>query len=431
MVYTFGLPRDEWIFGWFIASVHAVQHIFYRFIPPLIPILVVDLGTPLWQLGLLVSIYMFAGGAYQAPMGELSDRIDRRYILAVSVTAMSIGYLVFAIASTVGPHVPVVELFEYRFTGTYLLMSLGMFIAGIGYSGIHPVGYPLISANVSPENKGKVLGMWGSASKTGDAVAPLLVGVLVLVLAWEWIVVVVALLGFVYAAGCLILIRRGGYETRPATSTENGDGELALRSEPRRFLFPIVVILAFFLCLLFAGNGLLTFAPLFVSDVYGYSVSIASFELGPESVGNFYFGALLISAAVSQLVSGAVTDRYDHRTVIVSYLAVSTACLAVLATVSLSPLSLLLTFAVLGGTLYGINPARDALISDISPDAYEGRTFGYVFTIALIGSSAFPAVIGYLADVFGIRWSFGVLAAGTAIGVLTVGLLYSPHVYIN
>lgn len=431
MTFTFGLSRDEWVFGWFIASVHAVQHVFYRFVPPLIPILVVDLGTPLWQLGLLVSIYMFAGGAFQAPMGELSDRIDRRYILAASVAAMSVGYLVFVVAPTLGTRLPAVEPLGYRFTGTYLLMSLGMFVAGVGYSGIHPVGYPLISANVSPENKGKVLGMWGSASKVGDAIAPLLVGVLVLVVAWEWVVVTVALFGFAYAVGCLVLIRRGGYETRPDPASDEEDGGLALRSEPRRFLFPILVMLAFFLCLLFAGNGLVTFAPLFVSDVYGYSVSVAGFEFGPESVGNFYFGALLISAAVSQLVSGAVTDRFDHRAVIVSYLAVSTACLAVLATASLSPLTLLVTFTVLGGTIYGINPARDALISDISPDAYEGRTFGYVFTVALVGGSAFPAVIGYLADLFGVRWSFGVLAVGTAIGLLVVCLLYSPRVYVD
>lgn len=154
MAYTFNLPRDKWVFGWFIASVHAVQHVFYRLVPPLILILVTDLGTPLWQLGLLVSIYMFAGGAFQALMGELSDRIDRQIVLVASIVAMSIGYLVFATAPTLGGGLPAVEVVGYRLTGAYLLMSLGMVIAGISYSGIHPVGYPLISANVSPENKG-------------------------------------------------------------------------------------------------------------------------------------------------------------------------------------------------------------------------------------------------------------------------------------
>lgn len=428
---SYGFPRDELRFGWFISSAHAVQHVFYRFVPPLIPILVVDLESPLWQLGLLVSIYMFAGGVFQAPMGELADRVDRRYILSGSVVAMSIGYLVFVVGPFFGSFIPTTTFAGARFTGTFLIMCTGMFVAGIGYSGIHPVGYPLISANVSAQHKGKVLGMWGSASKIGDAVAPLLVAVLVLIIGWEWIVVSVALFGFVYAAAVIVVIRQQGYQTKPPapdSSTAGGDS-LAIRDKPRQFLFPIFVMLLFFFSLLFAGNGLVTFAPLFVSDVYGYAVGIGPYEFGPESVANLYFFVLLLSAAVSQLVTGTIADRYDYRAVIVACLGASTVLLILLSVITLSPIVLLLTFALLGATIYGINPVRDALISDISPDAYEGRTFGYIYTVALVGSSAFPMLIGYLADVAGIQASFGVLAFGTLFGIFCIGLLYSSRVY--
>lgn len=40
-------------------------------------------------------------------------------------------------------------------------------VVGIGYSGIHSVGYPLISGNVDLANTGKVLRMWDSAFETG------------------------------------------------------------------------------------------------------------------------------------------------------------------------------------------------------------------------------------------------------------------------
>lgn len=428
---SYNLPRDEWQFGWFISSVHAAQHIFYRFVPPLIPILVVDLNSPLWQLGLLVSIYMFSGGVFQAPMGEIADRVDRRYVLSGSIVAMSIGYLIFVVGPMLGSLIPATTVVGARFTGTFLIMCLGMFVAGIGYSGIHPVGYPLISANVSAQHKGKVLGMWGSASKIGDAVAPLLVAVLVLLIGWEWIVFGVALSGLAYAAAILVVIRRKGYQTVPLasdSSTDSGES-LVLRDDPQQFLFPILVMLLFFLSLLFAGNGLVTFAPLFISDVYGYSVNLGPYEFGPESVANLYFSVLLLSAAASQLVTGAIADQYDYRAVIVVCLFSSTVLLVLLAVVTLSPIALLATFALLGATIYGINPVRDALISDISPDAYEGRTFGYIYTVALIGSSAFPMLIGYLADIAGIQTSFGVLAAGTILGIFCIVLLYSPRVY--
>jgi hypothetical protein len=54
-------------------------------------------------------------------------------------------------------------------------MTLGMIIRGIGYSTIHPVIYPLISARISIDNRWKISGMWGSAPKLGDASAPFVV----------------------------------------------------------------------------------------------------------------------------------------------------------------------------------------------------------------------------------------------------------------
>lgn len=430
---TFGMTRDEWTFGALISSLHAVQHVFYRLVPPLIPILVVDLDSPLWQLGLLVSIYMFAGGLFQAPMGILSDRINRTYLAVPSIGMMAVGYLLFATAVAVGPLLPQIQLFEYVFTGTYLMMALGMLVAGIGYSGIHPVGYPLISSNITPENKGKVLGMWGSASKLGDAVAPVLVGVLVLVVSWEWILVGVAMFGFAYAGWLFGVLNRSEFDTHPPSThdetTDASDNDRAWRSEPRTFLVPMAVLLVFFFGILFAGNGLIAFAPAFVADVYGYSVSVAGIDFRPESVANFYFAVLLISAAVSQLVSGALADRFDHRAVLITYLGVSTICLLILAVLTLTPVTLLTIFAVLGGCIFGLNPVRDALVSDISPDDYEGRTFGYLYTIALVGSSAFPTVIGYLGDTLGLQASFGYLSLGTLLGFVCISLLYSTRIY--
>lgn len=184
----------------------------------MIPILA-GLDSPLWQLGSLVSIYLFAGDLGQAPKGVLVDTFDRRYILLPSIGLMSVGYLLFVLGSVVGSVVPPVQLFGHSFNGTYQFMSGGMFIAGVGYSGIHPVGDPLISSNISTEGKATVLGMWGSASKLGDTIAPLLIAALILILSWEWILVGVSLFGFLYA-GCgscsrLMTLRRVRHRRPP------------------------------------------------------------------------------------------------------------------------------------------------------------------------------------------------------------------------
>lgn len=428
----YGLSREEFVFGVLAASIHGCQHLFLRLFPPLIPILAVDLGASFWQLGLLVSVYMFAGGLFQAPMGVLSDRVDRRHLLVVAFLAMGVGYLVFVFAPRLGADLPALTLLGHTFDGTFQLMAVGMFVAGIGYSAIHPVGYPLISANVAPENKGKVLGMWGSASKVGDAAAPLLVGALIIAIAWEWILVGISLFGFAFAAFLALVFRRGAYETRPpATTADEDDGDVVreLLAAPRTFLFPMAAVVASFFFILFAGNGLLTYTPAFVTDVYGYSGAVLGVAFGPESIANFYFGLLLISGAVAQLVVGSVADASDHRLVLLVLLGLGGCGLLVLAALPLGPLMLAVAFVALGATLFGLNPARDALISDITPPAYEGRTFGYIWTLALVGSSGYPIVIGYIADTMGLRVSFGVLAVGAVGGMACIALLFSSRVY--
>jgi len=345
----FGLTSREWRFGLVVSSIHGIQHLFYRLVPPLIPILAVGMEASLWELGLLVSVFLFAGGLGQAPMGVLVDRFDRRYVLVPAIVCMSVGYLLFVGGSVVGSALPTLVVVEHIFSGTYLLMATGMFVAGIGYSAIHPVGYPLISANVDAEKKATILGMWGSASKIGDTLAPLSIGLFILIVPWEWILIGVSGFGFIYAGWLLRLLRRGTVETRPPRAPTVGPGtddqstgsvdratdpddrspdSVDRAAEPtggsRSFLVPISTILFAFCFVLFATNGLITFAPVFVTDVYGYSLSIAGLNIPPESVANAYFSALLLSGAASQLAVGAVANRYDYRLVLVALLAVTT-----------------------------------------------------------------------------------------------------------
>ncbi|WP_394742912.1 MFS transporter [Natronococcus roseus] len=429
----FGLRRRELFFATVISSVHAAQHVFYRLVPPLIPILAIDIDALLWQLGLLVSIFMFVGGLFQAPFGILADRVNRHYIASISIGTMATGYVIFSLSPILGAELPPIELLGDVFTGPFQLMALAMVVAGIGYSGIHPVGYPLITANISPENKGKVLGMWGSASKIGDALAPLFVGVFILFTSWELILLYIALFGYGYAIWLFIYLHNSQFDTQPPLSNKtNPSGGIVrelLRTDSREFLFPVAILLIFFFAILFAGNGLLAFAPAFVADVYGITFSIAGVTFQTESTANFYFALLLLSAMVSQLVTGILTDWFDSRTVIVLLLAVSTICFVTLAVFTLSPIILAFVFIVLGGSLYGLNPVRDALISDVSRPEYEGRTFGYVYTVALITSSIFPTIIGYLSDIIGIQSSFALLAVGTLLGLAVILLLYSPRIY--
>lgn len=228
------LSRDELFFGVLMAAVHGIQHLFFRLVSPLIPVLVVGLDSPLWQIGLLVSIYTFAGGLFQAPMGILADRIDRRFILVPSIGFMALGYLVFGLGALYGSGLPTLLVTGYPFTGFYQLMAVGMLVAVFGHSMIHPAGYSLMTANVSPEHKGKIFGVWGSAAKFGDASAPILVGLFILAFPWERIVLGLSVFELLFTLCLFGSSRLTDFDTSPP-KRDVGGGETAHNwlAEPR------------------------------------------------------------------------------------------------------------------------------------------------------------------------------------------------------
>lgn len=431
--------KHEWGFAGVLSLSHGAQHFFSRLIPPLIPIMAVQLQLPLWKLGLLITVYSLGSGFGQTPMGILSDKYDRRFLLPPGLGVLAGSYLLFGISPMVGPIVPELVGFGYVIEGSFLVMCLAMLIGGLGASVTHPTGYPLLNENMSENRHGKSLGMWGSAAKVGDAAAPATIAVLILVLVWNEILLVLGALGVLYAIVLFAVLSYDKYETLPpehASKQVDGEDEddesvSVWTGDMRIFVYPMLAVLLFFTTRMIATKGVNTFVPVFITDVYGYSFTYFGLDLAPESFANIYFSLLLLTAAIVQLGTGAITDLYDERKVLIGFLLLSTVALAVLSLVTLSPLALLLTLLVVGAGLWGLNPARDALISEISPPEREGRTFGYLWTVTQIIGAMSPLFIGLIADISGIQSSFRWLAVATFLSALAVGLLFSKRIYLD
>ena len=434
--YSMGVSHREWAFAILMSASHGAQHFFARLLPPLIPILAVKLSLPLWKLGLLISVYSFASGLAQTPMGILSDKYDRRYILPPGLAVMAFGYLIFGMAPSAGVLFPDLHFLEYTFSGSFLVMCIAMAVSGLGASVTHPTGYPLITANVDEDKKGKTLGLWGSAAKVGDAMAPALVGVLILVLVWNEILFLFGIVGIAFAVMLFVALGTDGFDTLPPEHETKPDDEGATdettvwEADRRLFVYPMLAVILFFTARTIATNGVNAFVPVFITDTYGYSFDYFGLSMGPESFANFYFSALLLTAAAVQLVTGGLTDTYDHRKVLVGFLVLATVALVLLSFVTLSPLLLFFVLLLVGAGLWGLNPARDALVSEISPPEREGRTFGYLWTLTKVIGSFSPVMIGYIADTVSIQDSFKYLALATTLAAVAVVLLFSERVYL-
>ncbi len=427
----FGLTGREARFAVLISSSHLAQHVYLRVVPPLIPVLAVVLEYPLWQLGLLLTMFGIGLSIAQAPLGILADRIDRVYLLPVGIVLAGIGYVMFAFAPTLGAPLPTITLLEYDFMGGFLAMSVAMIVVGVGLAIVDPAGYPMISENVAEDHRGTVLGYFGAASKLGDGLTPAVIAGLILVWSWESIVLAFGLVGVGYGLALFVALQGDAYETAPAAQRQDESERTDVRTiERRRFLYPVIAVYGFFLGSGFTSRGLGTFYPAFLAGVYAFSTEVMGTEIGPESLANLYFAVLLLAGAGTQLVLGSLADTRDHRTILVGCMAVATVGMIALALLPMHALTLVGVTILLGAGLFGVNPPRDAILSEVSPPEYEGRTFGYVFTAAGLTGAIFPTIIGYLMETVGFREGFVVLAAGTIVGMLSIATLYSDRVYL-
>lgn len=428
----YGLDARELRFALLVSSSHFAQHVYYRLLPPLIPVLAVALEYPLWQLGLLITVYSLGMGLAQAPLGVIADRMDRIYLLPSGIGITALAYILFAVAPILGQGIPAVTVLGYRFEGGFLVMCVSMVIVGVGLAVVHPAGYPMISDNISVTNKGKVLGLFGASSKFGDAVTPAIIAALILVISWESIILLFGIAGIVYSIALFLALGSDVYETRPAVNREEEPSQSSvniLSGDRRTYLYPFIAMYVFFIGTSWTSRGITTFFPAFVVSVYAFSFDAFGIHIGPESVANVFFAVLLVAGGLVQLILGGMADRYDPRQLLIACMAVATVGMVALALVDLPPIALGVVVLVLGVGLFGVNPPRDAILSDMSPPEYEGRTFGYIFTLVTLTGALFPTIIGYVLEVVGMREGFLLLAAGTIIAAGAIALLYSENVY--
>ena len=85
-----------------LATLYVVRMLGLFMVLPLIAIYSADLaGTTPFLLGLAVGAYGFTQASLQIPMGWLSDRIDRRLVIVLGLSMLTLGSVVAAMSSTI------------------------------------------------------------------------------------------------------------------------------------------------------------------------------------------------------------------------------------------------------------------------------------------------------------------------------------------
>ncbi len=399
-----------------VSGGHFLSHFYILALPPLFPLLKVELGVSYAALGAALTAYNLASGLAQTPAGFLVDRVGaaRVLIAGLAIEAAAIGIL--------------------GLTASFAAMVVLLFVAGLGDSVFHPADYAILSARVARRRLGRAFSIVTFAGYLGFAVAP---GVMVAVAAaadWRSGLMAASLVGLAMA-GLMFANRRvmgEGEEDRAppsAAASQRGaskrDGEEDARKAAggiRAFLLsgPVLLLFLFYVASAMGSGGLQSFSVAALTALYDAPLASVSVALT----------AFLVTNAGGILLGGVIADhtRYHGAVAVIGFVG-SAVCVGAIAAFD-PPLWVVTGALGVAGLLQGITrPSRDMMVRAITPPGATGKVFGFVSSGLNLGGALAPVMFGLVVDhgaprmVFTLAVAFMLLAAALA----GLGRLRTPN----
>jgi len=342
-----------------------------------------DLGMAKGTAGALNSLTLLASAVGGVAFGFVADRVGRTRALMVSILVYSLASSACGLSRTVS------ELAACRL------------ILGLGMGGEWTTGAALIAETWRPEHRGKALGLMQSTWAIGEMLA---VGVVALVLPrFGWRAVFFA---GVLPALVVFWIRRRVPEPeiwlRQKPSTSTASLRILGRPDLRRHG---LVATAMNACAMFGYWGLFTWIPAYLS---------LPVEQGGRGLDLVKTTAWLLIMGMGKWLGyalfGFFADSLGRRFTYVSYLLVA-AALVPLYGVTRTPAGLLVLGPLVAFFGTGFFSGFSAIVSELFPTPVRATAMGLSYNVGRGISAAAPAVVGVLADRFGLGSAFFLQAA--------------------
>ncbi|MBT5297731.1 MAG: MFS transporter [Rhodospirillaceae bacterium] len=380
-----------------VAGGHAATHWITGTLYVLVPFITKDLGLSYTQAGGLISVFYTASFAANAGSGAVVDITGRRVLI------MALSLLIGAVA-----------LMGAGFAQSIWLLVGMVIIIGLTNNIWHPAAISYLS-RLYPQNKGYVLSVHTLGASFGDMLAPVSAGALLVWMGWQGTATVSALPVFLVAAVIALSLRRSSVGA--AESSETSANAMSFRAylDGLADLIKNRVVLS--LCLMsafrsMAQNGLFLFLPLFMVDVLGFGSVLLGIALMSMQIGGIFAGPL----------AGAVSDRMGRRPIMVAGMAGTTLAILGLTMVE-NPTAFIAAMAALGFALFAVRPVIHSWVMDLTPAGMGGSAVSVLFGTQSALSALVPVAGGYIADLWGLKIVFYLLAGTVLIATLMAALI--------
>ncbi|MDP2647423.1 MAG: MFS transporter [Desulfobacterales bacterium] len=332
-----------------------------------------SLGASRSFIGIIVSTFAAAQLVTQIPVGRLADRVGRKYLIVA-------GFAGVAIASAL-----------YNFAGHFSQFLVLQGLAGLSMGFVWPPLMALLTDEVAPSERGKLMGIYNTIFFIGIGTGPMFGGMIATAYGYRPVFNVWAALELIAA-----LIAWAALKDRVRQPVARTAGSVRVRNRGVSLLKPGFWLTFVAGCAIRTRGGFCTSFNNSLLPLY----AVMLFDASPRMIGNLMLTHGL-GLAFFNLPGGLLSDRFGRR--LPSLLGSLIATVGVFGyslAGSFWPLLLAVGLAGAGAAL--ASPAVAALTADVCTPERRGEAFGYFLTSHHIGMVFGALIFGFVSDWVGL-----------------------------
>ena len=345
------------------------------------------------DIGVMISAFAAAQLLTQIPMGRLSDWIGRVYMVVF-------GFGLMAVAATL-----------YHFatgSGEFMLLQA---LAGVGGGCLWPPLMAMLTENVEPSERGRLMGAFNTVFFLGVSLGPLLGGFITsgfgreaVFTAWTGVALLGALL-------CVLTLRESASARQAAAARARLPGQA-----DAPLIKPGLMVTFAAGCVVRARGGMCSSFNNALLPLY----AIALFDATPEMIGSIMF-IHGVGLALFNIPGGMMSDRMGRRLPALAGSLVATAGVLWYSAAG-GYWALFVAVGLAGAGAAFSSPAVAALTADVCDPRRRGEAFGYFLTSFNLGMVLGALVFGFVAEWVGL-WGAVFTWGVTSLALSLFGLL--------
>ena len=363
------------------GTAHALHDGYAELIFLLLPVWQAEFRLGYGLLAMLRGLYAGAMAGLQVPAGALANRYGGRGVLVAGTVLAALGYLMAGL------------------TGTLPGLCLALAVSGAGSSTQHPVGSAAVARAYGAGARGP-LGVFNFTGDLGKAALPAAAALLLTWMPWRGMLVLMAVLGLLAAAGIALWLPGTGAPGAQTQAQGGGRGGFGL-------LFAIGVLDTA------VRMGLLTFLP-FLLKAKG--AGLPRMGLG--------LALVFLGGAAGKFVCGWLGARVGVLWTVVVTEGGTAAAILLLLGLPLTPALLLLP--LLGLMLNGTSSVLYGSVPELTRAEGVERAFAVFYTGTIGAGAVGPVLFGWLGDGVGVPWAT-VATAVTALATIPLAVALAPR----